>query len=113
LRAIPRRCLVAGCANATTRSRCPEHERRYDQQLRATTPWVSVYKDPRWADLRRQVLAEHPVCQTPGCRAKSKAVDHIVPLRRGGAPFDRGNVQALCWSCHSRKTAAEVAGRPA
>jgi 5-methylcytosine-specific restriction enzyme A len=38
-------------------------------------------------------------------------VDHVVPLKDGGARFDRANLQPLCVSCHNRKTARETAGR--
>jgi 5-methylcytosine-specific restriction protein A len=35
----------------------------------------------------------------------------VVPLKDGGARFDRANLQPLCVSCHNRKTARETAGR--
>lgn len=38
-------------------------------------------------------------------------VDHIIPLRDGGAPFERSNLQGLCHSHHSSKTAGEVLHR--
>lgn len=37
-------------------------------------------------------------------------VDHVVPLERGGARFDEGNLQPLCAPCHSRKTARQDGG---
>ncbi|MFW5655477.1 MAG: HNH endonuclease signature motif containing protein [Roseicyclus sp.] len=40
-------------------------------------------------------------------------MDHIAPLRDGGAPFDLGNLQTLCPACHARKTRIEVGmGQP-
>lgn len=31
--------------------------------------------------------------------------DHVVPVKRGGAPLDRSNVRRACRSCNSRKGA--------
>lgn len=38
-------------------------------------------------------------------------VDHVVPIKDGGARFDWVNLQSLCVSCHNRKTATETARR--
>jgi hypothetical protein len=38
-------------------------------------------------------------------------VDHIVPMRQGGARLDRANLQPLCGNCHRRKTRAETHGQ--
>ena len=34
-------------------------------------------------------------------------VDHITPLRTGGAPYDRQNLQLLCTACHIEKSRSE------
>lgn len=34
-------------------------------------------------------------------------VDHIQPIRFGGAALDMENLQSLCWSCHSAKSVKE------
>ena len=34
-------------------------------------------------------------------------MDHIRPLRRGGAPYDPDNLQVLCRACHIEKTRVE------
>jgi len=57
------------------------------------------------------VLHRCPLCADPfgehGDRVVAATeVDHIVPLRAGGTN-DAENLQALCKSCHSRKTAIE------
>lgn len=45
---------------------------------------------------------------------KAGQVDHVIPRKdlaaRGIHPFDVSNLQWLCWSCHSKKTAAEWRG---
>ena len=39
------------------------------------------------------------------CGRPGECVDHIVPLADGGTNAG-GNLQTLCWSCHSIKTVA-------
>ncbi|MDP6619089.1 MAG: HNH endonuclease signature motif containing protein [Nitrospinota bacterium] len=54
------------------------------------------------------VLAREPICRI--CkRAPSSEPDHMIPRRLGGEDTDE-NLQALCKSCHSRKTAREDGG---
>lgn len=62
------------------------------------------------------VLARQPVCADPfGIHAErgevvvATEVDHIVPKRLGGRD-EIENLQALCKSCHSRKTMMERSG---
>ncbi|MBF0421907.1 MAG: HNH endonuclease [Magnetococcales bacterium] len=33
--------------------------------------------------------------------------DHITPIKSGGDRYSQDNLQSLCLSCHSRKTAVE------
>ena len=64
------------------------------------------YTKPRWRKLRASVLSSEPFCKK--CRAKSTEVDHIIPHKGNyGLFYSRNNLQALCKSCHSRKTALE------
>jgi len=37
-------------------------------------------------------------------------VDHVRPLSDGGDHYDADNLQALCRSCHARKTCREDGG---
>lgn len=58
--------------------------------------------DAHWKNLRRVILAERPVCEQ--CEREASAhVDHKDGDVRN---LDEGNFQALCHSCHSRKTVA-------
>jgi 5-methylcytosine-specific restriction protein A len=70
----------------------------------------SFYTSSDWRAFRAQVLIERPICETAGCGRKSEHVDHVIPLRRGGAPLDRRNVKARCHCCHSQKTARSDGG---
>ena len=62
-----------------------------------------------WRKLREMILENQPICQHPGCEAQAKEVDHIVPLARGGDNSE-ANLQGLCHSHHSMKTATEDGG---
>ena len=59
-----------------------------------------------WQKLRPVVLVRDGwLCRVCGRPAgKSAHVDHIVPKRQGGTD-ELDNLQTLCQSCHSRKTA--------
>jgi len=61
----------------------------------------------RWRRLRRMVLNREPLCVR--CGVPATDVDHIVPRSRGGGD-DFENLQAMCRSCHSRKTSQEDGG---
>ena len=56
-------------------------------------------------------------CQGPGCDKHGRRggvrlyADHIAERRDGGDALDPANGQALCPSCHGRKTAQERARR--
>jgi len=52
------------------------------------------------------IRRERPICEHCGV-APSRMVDHIVPLRAGGARLDLANLQALCLTCHAAKTRSE------
>jgi 5-methylcytosine-specific restriction endonuclease McrA len=100
-----RLCLEPRCPNpATYRGRCPQHARTHDKATNRAGR--HVYSTKRWQLLRRTVLFEQPICA--GCdNALAVDVDHVTPLAKGGAPYDRTNVQGLCPPCHSAKTRRE------
>lgn len=72
--------------------------------------------DWRWQKLRRMQLNAEPLCRAcaaAGLTVPATDVDHIIAKAKGGGDgFD--NLQSLCASCHSRKTALEdgAFGRP-
>ena len=99
-------CVVSGCPELTRETRCALHTRTYDAEHRGD--FRDVYRSRRWKGLRRQVIQEHPFCQEPGCTRPTTDVDHVIPMREGGEPYDRANLQALCHAHHSGKTAREV-----
>jgi len=77
------------------RPRLSAKERGYDRDHRA---------------IRKLVLARDPICRMCG-RAPSSHADHKITIReRPDLRFDLGNLQGVCASCHSRKTAAKDHG---
>jgi hypothetical protein len=63
-----------------------------------------VYATKRWKELRKQVIADEPVCHW--CRRRpSTQADHIVELARGGDPYERTNLVGSCQPCNSRRGA--------
>lgn len=92
-------CAIAGCKN---RKPCPIHKRRRP----------AGYGRP-WRDgPRAQVLAEEATCRRCGAAFDANNrphVDHIRPRAQGGSDA-RENLEALCESCHNRKTATEDGG---
>ena len=67
------------------------------------TGWF--YSSARWRRFRLWFLRRHPICKL--CPAPATQVDHIQPIAEGGAKLDESNCQALCASCHGKKTRAE------
>lgn len=60
-----------------------------------------------WRTFRKAYLKLHPLCVK--CEWPATVVDHIRPVSQGG-DFYRGPFQAMCKSCHNRKSAQEQAG---
>lgn len=96
----PRPCRTTGCPETTRSGYCPKCQRAYDQQRGSA---ASRGYDAAWRKRRARYLLDHPLCES--CRSNpSKHVDHRLAKRRGGADHE-SNFEALCHSCHSRKTA--------
>ena len=70
-----------------------------------------LYATPRWARLRRFVKDRDGWrCRECG-KAGRLEVDHILPVHKGGAFWDAGNLQTLCRPCHFAKSARENSRR--
>lgn len=79
------------------------------------SPWHGWYQEKAWLDCRARQLAREPwccICVSVGRYEVACEVDHIKPHRGDRRLFfDGANLQSMCKSCHSRKTAQEVAGQ--
>lgn len=60
----------------------------------------------RWRKLSLKMRRENPFCVS--CGYLGDDVDHIDPVSNGGPIYDENNLQVLCKSCHSKKTAKET-----
>ena len=73
---------------------------------------AQLHSRKRWRLVRSALLDRHPLCrrcEADGRTVAATDVDHVVPLAEGGAPYDEGNLQPLCFACHVRKTKEDAA----
>lgn len=72
-----------------------------------------VTRGQRWHALRMAILERDGFrCKSCGCGGRLE-VDHINPVRtHPELSYEPGNLQALCPSCHTKKTRIEC-GHPA
>ncbi len=97
---------------------CDSHRavthREYGRARRSFDTEVGFYQSKSWRLLRAGFLRMHPLCEVCaklGKETPAVVADHIQPIKDGGGRFDPSNLQALCVSCHNRKTAQETARR--
>lgn len=68
------------------------------------------YNTGRWQALRAVKLQASPVCEhcaKRGLHVRATAVDHIIAISKGGAPFPPlAGLRSLCARCHNQKTRA-------
>ncbi len=110
-----RACTHPGCSALTDGGRCADHavERQQQYDHRRGSSSARGY-DTAWRSVRAErlrldnYLCRH--CLRDGRPETATDVDHIVPIARGGARLDLGNLQSLCGPCHSRKTVTEDGG---
>ena len=69
------------------------------------------YHTPAWRKVRKAYITRHPLCaecERNGVIKQGKVVDHITPIRLGGAQFNWSNLQTLCEKCHNAKSGREA-----
>ena len=106
-----RPCNHPGCGVLTREGWCDKHKPR--QQRKASAAYHGWYMLPIWTNrLRPAQLLREPFCREcarHGRRVRATDVDHIVDHKGDWSKFcDRSNLESLCHSCHSRKTAREM-----
>ena len=80
----------------------PKHMREVDN--------ASFYNSRRWRSISKTYRKNHPLCvkcEREGVIKASECVDHITPISMGGSMVSTFNLQALCNSCHAKKSARE------
>lgn len=108
---MPRRpstpCKQNGCPNLVSYGSryCDQHKEDHRYEVKSTKE--KGYTS-RWNKARLRFLKVHPLCvkcQSNGKLTKATVVDHITPHRGDQDLFwNQANWQALCKSCHDRKT---------
>ncbi|MCM2532556.1 HNH endonuclease [Neobacillus pocheonensis] len=105
---------VDGCPNLTNDSSgyCDSHKylakqsKDYDKRRGSA---ASRGHDTKWRTYRIDFLKRNPTCIS--CGEKATVVDHIIAHKGDKDLFwARFNHQAMCASCHSRKTVLEDGG---
>jgi len=66
---------------------------------------AAFYNSRAWRRLRLYILQGDPLCRE--CNKPATVVDHIEPIRLGGASMDPENLQPMCASCHNKKSRSE------
>lgn len=105
-------CSKAGCGSlATNGSHCDKHQTAkhdYDKQRGSANERGYGHK---WRKERLEYLSNNPLCVTClslGRVTPAGVVDHIIAHKGDQQLFwSRSNWQALCISCHNRKTATQ------
>ena len=106
-------CRYPGCPALCDGAYCDQHQSMvdHDYNTRHRDREASrFYSSDRWRKLRKAKLSRNPLCEEctrQGKHTPATMVDHIQPIRFGGAALDMENLQSLCWSCHSAKSVKE------
>ena len=101
----PHLCAVPGCGQLTLGRRCRLHAVAAEQ-ARPNYALRRWYRTPRWKALRAKILVDQAY-RCADCQQVVLAleVDHVIRHQGNPALFwNRANLQALCRSCHQRKT---------
>ena len=105
-----RPCAYPGCPTLVESGRCEKHAAQASSAWTRDKERQRLY-DRRWQKFRVAFLAEHPwcaLCERVGIYTPAAHVDHVHPHRGDVETFWKGPFQALCPSCHSRKTLEEM-----
>ena len=101
-----RPCRHPNCPKLTDGLYCVEHQRQ------ATRHYNHFQREPEtnkrygraWKRIRDRYASEHPLCEIclkKGHLTPVEEVHHIIPVSKGGT-HARGNLMALCQSCHTK-----------
>lgn len=78
---------------------------------RKRTEHDKLYHTPAWRGLRKKYITAHPLCahcEAAGRITPATVVDHVDPVKQGGAFLSCDNLQSLCDKCHAKKSGKEA-----
>lgn len=106
-------CIWAGCQKTIDKpTYCAVHQQVAEARDKAKknnhkTEFTKLY-NWEWRKFRARYVKEHPLCVhclKEGKLTPTQDVDHIIAHEGNKERFwDESNLQALCKSCHSKKT---------
>jgi 5-methylcytosine-specific restriction enzyme A len=118
-----RYCLRPGCSAKVLHGYCRAHRQQLERGRGSSNARGYTWQ---WGKRAKRFLDHYPLCgmrpdnlapvmsacYRDGIRTPATVVDHVVPHRQDPVLFndEAGNWQALCASCHSRKTRTENQG---
>lgn len=108
-----RPCRHPGCGVLVPGGYCAVHQPpKEDRRSAEAQAWRWMYGTDEWKILRGDQLLREPFCREcarRGVRRYATDVDHIRDHKGDWGVFtDPANLESLCHSCHSRKTAREL-----
>ena len=108
-----RPCRHPGCGVLVPGGYCAAHQPpKEDRRSAEAQAWRWMYGTEDWKLLRGDQLLREPFCRECArrdVRRYATDVDHIRDHKGDWAVFtDPANLESLCHSCHSRKTAREL-----
>lgn len=110
---MKRICSAAGCKKAAiNEGRCDKHPRKNRSTTTAhkniDNAGKNVHNSSRWKRLSKLKRSMNPLCEiclADNIAVPSTEVDHIKPIDTNPhLAYDLNNLQALCHSCHMKKT---------
>lgn len=109
--AAPRPCANPACSKLVGKGYCDACAVRVQAVEPARPSAHARGYDSKWTAFRAAFLVRHPLCARCPVPTPATVVDHVVPHKGDRKLFwKKGNHQALCKSCHDRKTATEDGG---
>lgn len=102
-------CNAPGCGNLIqSGAYCNNHVKSRKDYNKNRPEYSNLYHNARWRKLRIEFLKKNPLCvncYSSGNIVIAKVVDHIKDHKGDlDLMWDTDNMQALCDSCHNRKT---------
>ncbi len=113
-KAAPSACTHPGCPELVVNgSQCAKHKKERVRDYRSSNVRAQLeafYGGGVWRALSKAYRKRNPLCEqcaAQGLTTLADVTDHIIEIRDDWERrYDPSNLQALCHTCHNRKTAA-------